>query len=167
MASIIVNMTDYARSNPKDAFKEVEVNKILDSAIEIALMASQTSEIDIQKKYSSLPLMRTKPEEIQQIFVNILRNAIQSMEGKGQINVSSEMSGNNIVLKIQDTGPGIPQKYLQRIFDPFFTTKEQGKGTGLGLNIVHRLVEKYDGNIDVKSKEGKGTTFTITFPVTQ
>ncbi|MGV7220041.1 MAG: ATP-binding protein [Nitrospinales bacterium] len=165
MASIIVNMTDYARSNAQDAFKEVDVNEILDSAIEIALMASHSNEVDMQKRYSSLSLMRAKPEEIQQIFVNIFRNAIQAMEGNGKIMVSSKLIGRNIVLIIQDNGPGIPQKYLNRIFDPFFTTKEQGMGTGLGLNIVHRLVEKYHGNIEVKSKEGKGTTFKVAFPI--
>lgn len=165
MASIIMNMNDYARTNPNEAFKEVDVNKILDSATEIALMAPHANEIEMQKQYSPLPLMKTKPEEIQQIFVNILRNAVQAIEGTGQIIVSSEMVGNNIVLKIKDTGTGIPQKFIQRVFDPFFTTKDQGEGTGLGLNIVHRLVEKYGGNIDVKSKEGEGTTFIITFPV--
>lgn len=167
MASIIRNMSDYARSGITDEFKEVNINNILDSAIEIAFMAHEANEIVLQKNYSSLPLLKSKPEEIQQIFVNIISNGVQAMEGKGQLILSSHEVDNNIVVKIQDNGPGIPPKYVQRIFDPFFTTKEQGKGTGLGLNIVHRLVEKYGGYINVESKQGEGTTFIVTFPVNQ
>jgi signal transduction histidine kinase len=86
------------------------------------------------------------------------------MEGKGKLTISTQSENGNVMVKISDTGPGIPQKYLSKIYDPFFTTKEQGKGTGLGLNIVHQLVVKYEGHIDVSSSLEKGTTFTIMFP---
>jgi signal transduction histidine kinase len=86
------------------------------------------------------------------------------MEGKGKLKISSFQKNGRIVTTIQDAGPGIPQEYLSKIFDPFFTTKDQGKGTGLGLNIVHRLIENYGGSISVESIVGLGTTFTITFP---
>ena len=86
------------------------------------------------------------------------------MEGKGELRISTEMKNGNVLAQIIDTGPGIPKEYLSKIYDPFFTTKEQGKGTGLGLNIVHQLVLKYGGKIDVSTQERKGTTFSLTFP---
>ena len=99
------------------------------------------------------------------MFLNILRNAVQAMDGKGKIFLTSKRVGENIVVNIKDSGPGIPSEFISKVFDPFFTTKEQGKGSGLGLNIVHGLVEKYNGRIEVESKMGEGTTFTIKFPV--
>jgi len=165
MASIILNMSGYSRSGAQDQLGAVNINERLDASIEMALMGSYTDNIELEKNYSQLPLLKAKPEEIQQIYLNIIRNAVQAMEGKGKLKISSSQKDGRIVTTIQDTGPGIPQEYLSKIFDPFFTTKDQGKGTGLGLNIVHRLIDKYGGNISVESIVGLGTTFTITFPV--
>lgn len=165
MASIILNMSGYSRSGAKDQMGEVNINERLDASIEMALMASYTDNIELEKNYSQLPLIKAKPEEIQQIYLNIIRNAVQAMEGKGKLKISSSQKDGRVVTTIQDTGPGIPQEYLSKVFDPFFTTKDQGKGTGLGLNIVHRLVDKYEGSISVESIVGLGTTFTITFPI--
>ncbi|PIQ95555.1 MAG: hypothetical protein COV67_14290, partial [Nitrospinae bacterium CG11_big_fil_rev_8_21_14_0_20_56_8] len=115
--------------------------------------------------YHQLPLFKSKPEEMQQIFQNILTNAVQAMRGKGKLIINSQAINGFIEIGIRDTGPGIPPEFLYKIFDPFFTTKEQGKGTGLGLNIVHRLVQKYGGSIEVDSTPGEGSEFTIRFPV--
>jgi len=130
-----------------------------------ALLASYTDDVEVIKNYTSLPLLKAKPDEIQQIFLNILRNAVQAMEGRGKIFLASSHVNNEILVEIRDTGPGIPSEYLSRVFDPFFTTKGQGEGTGLGLNIVHGLIEKYGGRINVDSKLGEGTIFNISFPV--
>ena len=165
MASIILNMSGYSRSGQKDQMGAVNINERLDASIEMALMASYSDDIELEKNYSQLPLFKAKPEEIQQIYLNIIRNAVQAMDGKGNLKITSSQKNGRIVTTIQDTGPGIPQEYLSKVFDPFFTTKDQGKGTGLGLNIVHRLVENYGGSISVESIVGLGTTFTITFPV--
>jgi two-component system NtrC family sensor kinase len=165
MASIILNMSGYSRSGAKDQMGDVNINERLDGSIEMAIMASYSDDIELEKNYSQLPLIKAKPEEIQQIYLNIIRNSVQAMAGKGKLKISSFQKDGRIVTTIQDTGPGIPQEYLSKIFDPFFTTKDQGKGTGLGLNIVHRLIENYGGSISVESIVGLGTTFTITFPV--
>ena len=146
MASIILNMSGYSRSGAKDQMGDVNINERLDASIEMALLASYSDDIAVEKSYSQLPLMKAKPEEIQQIYLNIIRNAVQAMEGKGKLKISSSQKDGRIVTAIQDTGPGIPQEYLSKVFDPF-TTKDQGKGTGLGLNIVHRLIENYGGSI--------------------
>lgn len=165
MAAIIQNLSGYTRSSLNDKTQDVNINERLDAAIEIALMASLSKGVTLEKRYSNLPLTKAKPEEIQQIFINIVANAVQAMQGKGQLTVTSEKLDGNIVVRIQDTGPGIPAEHLPKIFDPFFTTKDQGQGTGLGLNIVHKIAEKYGGHISVESRLGSGATFIIRLPV--
>ncbi len=167
MASIILNMSGYTRSAGLVEEKEVDLNERIEAAIEIAILASYNNDIKVDKNFSELPPIKAKPEEIQQIFINLLTNAVQAMEGKGKLSISTEGQNGNVLATIRDTGPGIPQEYLSKIYDPFFTTKEQGRGTGLGLNIVHKLVVKLGGKIDVSSREGKGTTFSLTFPASQ
>jgi len=165
IASIILNLSGYTRSNVRAKAQDVNINERLDAAIEIARVASYSDDIQLEKNYQPLPLLKSKPEEIQQIFVNIIQNAVQAMQGKGRLSISSLQSNSKIIITIRDTGPGIPQEHLSKIFDPFFTTKDQGEGTGLGLNIVHRIVRNYGGTIQVESRVGKGTAFQVSFPV--
>lgn len=167
MANVILNMSGYARTNDQDVDKDVDINERLDAALDIALLATYSDDIVLEKDYGELTKIKARPEEIQQVFLNIIRNAVQAMEGKGTLTIRSFQENGDIVVSIRDTGPGIPEEHLGRIFDPFFTTKEQGSGTGLGLNIVHKVVEKYGGSIDVQSEAGKGTTFIITLPTRQ
>ncbi|MBT6346379.1 MAG: PAS domain-containing protein [Nitrospina sp.] len=165
MASIILNMSGYTRSGRSTEEKAVNLNERIDAAIEIAILSTYNNAIKLDKKFSDLPPIKAKPEEVQQIFINLLSNAVQAMEGKGELKISTDSNKGNVLAKIIDTGPGIPEEYLSKIYDPFFTTKEQGKGTGLGLNIVHQLVAKYGGKIDVSSLKGEGTTFSLSFPI--
>ena len=164
MSSIILNMAGYTRSSALDTLKEVNVNDRIDAATEIALLATYSDDIVLEKNYQELPPVKAKPEEIQQVFVNIIRNAVQAMKGKGKIIITSQTVNDNVHVTIQDNGPGIPREYLSKVFDPFFTTKDQGEGTGLGLNIVHRMVEKYGGKIQIESEPGAGATFSISLP---
>jgi len=164
MSSIILNMSGYMRSSVTAKETQVDLNERINGAIDIAILASYNNGIKLDKNFSELPPIKAKPEEIQQIFINLLTNAVQAMGGKGELKISTETKNGNVLAKITDTGPGIPKEYLSKIYDPFFTTKEQGKGTGLGLNIVHQLVVKYGGKIDVSTQEGKGTTFSLAFP---
>jgi signal transduction histidine kinase len=97
--------------------------------------------------------------------MNILVNAANAIEDKGEISVSTVSHNGYVEIKISDTGIGIPKENLSRIFDPFFTTKKAGKGTGLGLNVAYNIIEKHKGTINVESKPSKGTTFTIRIPV--
>jgi two-component system, NtrC family, sensor kinase len=165
MASIILNMSGYIRSAESTEEKAVNLNECIDAAIEIAILTTYNNAIKLDKSFSDLPPIKAKSEEVQQIFINLLSNAVQAMEGKGELKISTERNNGNVLAKIIDTGPGIPEEYLSKIYDPFFTTKEQGKGTGLGLNIVHQLVVKYGGKIDVSSLKGEGTTFSLSFPI--
>ena len=102
--------------------------------------------------------------EIQQIFVNLISNAVEAMEGNGMLRLANRKTSRGLEVVIQDTGPGIAKENLKKIFDPFFTTKPPGQGTGLGLTVTHRLITKYRGSIEVESKEGRGTTFRVIFP---
>jgi len=102
--------------------------------------------------------------QLKQVFLNIIMNAAQAMEGNGKLTINVSSGKKQIRIKIQDTGPGIPPEVIKHIFDPFFTTKE--KGTGLGLAISYGIIERHQGKIDIETELGKGTTFVITLPVT-
>ncbi len=164
MAAIILNLTGYSRSNGSDAPQPVDVNEQLKAATEMALLASYSSDIKLEQSLGKLSPIMAKPEEIQQVFHNIIRNSVQAMQGKGEITVSSTLEEQQVVVQIQDNGPGIPKEFALKIFDPFFTTKAQGEGTGLGLNLVHRIVKKYGGEISMESNVGQGARFIISFP---
>jgi two-component system NtrC family sensor kinase len=104
---------------------------------------------------------------LQQVFLNLINNAIDAIGKDGSITLGTEYPphSDQIIVKISDTGPGIPKELVAKIFDPFFTTKEVGKGTGLGLSISYSIIEKLGGTITVESEEGKGTTFVIYLPI--
>ncbi len=98
-------------------------------------------------------------------FMNILINAVQASEKRGEIKIETCLKNENILIEISDTGCGIAEKNISKLFDPFFTTKEVGKGTGLGLNISYNIIKQHHGEIDVKSKIGQGTIFRILLPL--
>lgn len=123
--------------------------------------------IQMDIKLNNLSETWCNPQQLSQVFLNILNNAIQSIVGDGKISVTTRQESDVIIVKIKDTGDGIPEENLKRIFDPFFTTKDVGQGTGLGLAISYRIVEEHGGKIDVTSKSGKGTCFKIILPVRQ
>ena len=109
--------------------------------------------------------VRGFPGQIDQVLMNLLTNAAQAMGDRGgTIRVSTQSRDGRVLLIVSDDGPGIPADVLPRIFDPFFTTKDVGEGSGLGLSIVHGIIERHGGQIDVDSKPGQGTTFTVSFP---
>jgi two-component system, NtrC family, sensor kinase len=114
-----------------------------------------------------LPPAHADMQQLNHMFMNIIINAAQAMEGKGKLGFKTYLSfsGKHIIIEIFDTGPGIPEEILKQIFEPFFTTKEEGKGTGLGLSMVYSIVENHGGKISVNSKVGEGTTFAIKLPV--
>ena len=103
--------------------------------------------------------------QLQQIFLNIINNAIDAIDKEGEITIMSHMLAGDVRVVIQDNGPGIAPEILPHIFEPFYTTKETGKGTGLGLSITYGLVKKLGGEITVHSRVGQGTAFTITIPL--
>jgi two-component system, NtrC family, sensor kinase len=148
--------------------ERVNINTVLDESIDFLENEARYRNIDIQTNYApDLPLTTTDQSQVQQVFLNIINNAIDAIGKDGEIiiNTRTTRKNNEISIEISDNGPGMTKEVLQKIFDPFFTTKEVGKGTGLGLSITYSIVEKLGGRILVASEEGKGTTFTIYLPV--
>jgi len=117
---------------------------------------------------SDIPDIQSDGAQLQQVFLNILNNAIDAVERDGDIWIKTKLKdgGNSVVIEISDSGPGIPEDIIDRIFDPFVTTKPIGKGTGLGLSITYNIVEKLGGKIYAHNREsGHGAVFTVELPV--
>lgn len=121
----------------------------------------------VERKFGDIPDIMCYPQQLNQVFLNLLVNAAHALRQSGTVTVSTWCDENNVYVAVADTGTGIPPAIRGRIFEPFFTTKEVGKGTGLGLSISADIIHKHGGEISVESSEGVGTTFTVRLPVTQ
>jgi signal transduction histidine kinase len=104
-------------------------------------------------------------DQLQQVCTNLIINAVQAMPEGGRLTLRTSTSDNLLKIEVQDTGCGIPQENMRKLFTPFFTTKGKGKGVGLGLAVAHGIIQRHQGRIEVQSKEGEGTTFTIYLPI--
>ncbi len=148
--------------------EKVDVNKVLDETVDFLRNEAHYRSITINTDYcKDLPQTTSDSSQLQQVFLNILNNAIDAVGKNGAIFITTQHRAREkeLVVIIQDNGPGIPNEVLTRIFDPFFTTKEVGSGTGLGLSISYTIMEKLGGRIMVASEIGQGTAFTIYLPV--
>jgi len=117
----------------------------------------------IKREYLELPEIYVDANRLREAIVNIIRNAIQSIDGNGTVTIRTYIRNEMFLLEVEDTGKGICEKDLPHIFDPFYTTKKEG--TGLGLTISNKIIEEHGGNIEVESVEGKGSIFRITIPI--
>ena len=160
---IVQDLKDFAHPG-QDKPKFADINQNMDSTVNV-VWNELKYRADVSKDYGDLPQVQCYPQLLNQVFMNLLINAAQSIEKRGEINIKTRADNGYVEIKISDTGSGIPKENLYRIFDPFFTTKDVGKGTGLGLNVAYNIIKKHHGKIDVKSAVGKGTTFTIKIPV--
>ncbi len=154
----------YVQGKGAGAPELISLEETLKKALNLVFLPLEENNIEVDLDISQLPEIEGDFEEIQQIWMNVLNNAVQAMEGRGKIKVYGRESNGFLTIIIIDNGPGMTRETLRRVFNPFFTTKMQGEGTGLGLSITQRLVEKYGGSIDLKSQVGQGTTVTISFP---
>jgi len=127
--------------------------------------------LQVIKEFSELPLVECLPGKINQVFMNLITNAVQAIKSKepkdeqGVLTIKTWQDGDNAKVSIKDSGTGMPDEVKAKIFEPFFTTKDVGEGTGLGLSIVFRIIENHNGNIDVITKLNQGTEFIITLPI--
>ena len=160
---IVRNLRKFARLD-EDAFQKVNLHEGLDSAVELCEHQLK-SNISIEKAFGEVPPILCFPGELNQIFMNLLLNAIQAIETQGTIRIETSSEENNAYVKISDTGVGIPDDEVNKIFDPGFTTKGVGVGLGLGLSISYDIAQKHRGEITVESEVGKGSTFTLRVPV--
>jgi two-component system, NtrC family, sensor kinase len=160
------NMLGFAR-RMEPHLDDVDVNRVLDQTIELLSNHARISNIDIMKRYQDdLPVIASDQSQLQQVFLNLINNAIDAIGANGHIEVATTMVDHHIVAHIKDDGPGIPKDHQRRIFDPFYTTKPSGRGTGLGLSISYSIIERMGGRISFDSEPGKGTTFTVKLPAT-
>jgi len=166
LSQVLTKLLGFSRMDEpkKDLF---DMNEIVDDTImfmEHHLTRFKHVEISIEKK-PDLPMVSVDKIHVQQTMVNIIMNAAQAMPEGGQIQIRTGTNDQYVFVAISDTGPGIKEEDMERIFEPFFTTKEKEQGTGLGLSLCKRLIEANAGKIEVESRAGKGTTFTIMIPV--
>jgi len=157
---IIRNLLDFARQT-EPMLRLVDVNQVLEQALSLVGHQAQLQDIEVSKEFSALPNVKADFDQLQQVFTNLTLNAIQAMPEGGRLTLRSSVADGEIKVAVQDTGCGIPRESLSKLFTPFFTTKEKGKGVGLGLAVVHGIVERHKGRIEVQSEVGKGTTFSV------
>jgi PAS domain S-box-containing protein len=161
---LILNLKNFSRLDEAD-FKPTDINENIESTLKIAGHMFKGG-IQVIKEFSPLPPVQAFPAQMNQVFLNLITNAVHAVDERtGRITIKTMHQGNSVVIKVIDNGKGIPPENLKKIFDPFFTTKPVGQGTGLGLSIAYKIIEKHGGKIEVQSQVGRGTEFTITLPV--
>ncbi|MCG8634556.1 MAG: response regulator [Desulfobacterales bacterium] len=159
---IVADLKNFAHPG-NDKKMLMDINKGIESTLNV--VANELKyKATVTKEFDKIPPVEGFPQKINQVFMNILVNAAQSIEEKGEILIKTSSGGTDVIISISDTGCGIEEENLNRIFDPFFTTKDVGKGTGLGMNIAYNIIQEHEGKIEVESRVGKGTCFTITLP---
>ena len=163
IARIVANLRHFVRLDEAE-LQFADIHEGLDNVI--ALMAPEFSNrIDVVKNYGDVPRIYCSPSSLNQVFMSVLKNASEAITGKGEIRLRTSLQGDYVRIEISDTGKGIPAEDVDRIFDPGYTTKGVRVGVGLGLPICYKIVvNEHNGHIDVASKSGEGTTFTITLP---
>ncbi len=161
---LILNLKNFSRLDEAD-FKPTDINENIETTLKIAGHMFKGG-IQVIKEFSQVPLVQAFPAQMNQVFLNLITNAVHAVDERtGRITIKTMHQGNSVVIKVIDNGKGIPPENLKKIFDPFFTTKPVGQGTGLGLSIAYKIIEKHGGKIEVQSQVGRGTEFTITLPV--
>lgn len=170
---LIVNLKNFSRLD-EATLKRSDINEGIDSALLIATNILK-HKAEVEKQYGSGILAECYPAQLNQVFLNLMTNAAQAMDGDdregtpitGKIIIKTSLENDHVLIKIQDNGKGIPKENLKKIFEPFYTTKPIGEGTGLGLAIVYKIIQQHNGSIQVQSEVGKGTTFEVRIPCKQ
>lgn len=163
IVGIVRSLRNFARLD-EAALKEVDLHEGIESTLTL-VYHEYKNRVEIVRQFGVLPLVQCFPDQLNQVFMNVLVNAIHAIDGPGTITITTRRDGDRVVLSFADTGVGIAPENVQRIFDPGFTTKGVGVGTGLGLSIVYKIIQAHQGQIDVSSTVGKGTAITITLPI--
>ena len=164
-SAICRDLTRYSRRASPHEDVLVSVNGKLDDALKIARYASSFHDIEMIKQYQPGAAVKSNPDELLHVLVNLITNAVHAMEhAGGTLTIETTVLDGQVHVRISDTGCGIAPDKIPEIFEPFFTTKAPGKGTGLGLYNVKTIVDKMHGKITIDSQIDKGTTFTLTFP---
>jgi signal transduction histidine kinase len=162
--SVVQNLRTFSRLDEAE-FKKMDIHEGLESTLRLLSRYFSSGSITLRREYGELPLVDCYAGQLNQVWMNLLVNAAQAIKGEGAVTVATECRGDSVVVRVCDTGGGIAPEHLPRIFDPFFTTKPVGEGTGLGLSVTYGIVERHGGTIEVESRPGEGTAFTVTIPI--
>jgi PAS domain S-box-containing protein len=167
MANLVRSMRNFARLDEAE-MKRADINEGIKNCLLMIGHMVKDKDIELTTEYGILPLVDCFPAQLNQVFLNLIGNAIHAVEDKPnpQIHIKTSLEQNHVVVRVQDNGKGIPKHVQSKIFDPFFTTKPVGKGTGLGLSISFDIIQKHKGSISFETEEGKGTTFIVKIPAT-
>jgi two-component system, NtrC family, sensor kinase len=164
MSALVLSMRNFGR--PDRALTDhADLHECLDSTL--AIIAHQLAGISVERDYGTLPLIECRPQQLNQVFLNLLLNAAQAMPDGGTLSIRTRVAGDGVRIEIRDTGKGIAAANLTHIFEPGFTTKDARIGMGLGLLISRQIVDAHGGRIDVASEVGVGSTFTVQVPLRQ
>jgi signal transduction histidine kinase len=158
-----LDLKDFAHPGT-GSFQYADINHCLESTTNV-LRNELKYKAELIKDFGGIPTLYCQPRQINQVFMNIIANAAQAIENKGEIRISTRAVEGCIQVEISDSGCGMTPDQTKRIFDPFYTTKPIGAGTGLGLHIAYQIVQQHQGRIHVSSRPGQGTTFTIELPL--
>lgn len=162
---LIRDLLDFARQSPP-SLRSVSINDVVDKALELASNSAELQNIEVIKEFGpSLPNIMADFDQLQQVCTNLILNAVQAMPQGGKVTLRTSTWDSFVKIDVQDTGCGISEENMRKLFTPFFTTKVKGKGVGLGLAVAHGIIQRHHGRIEVQSKEGAGTTFTIYLPI--
>jgi two-component system NtrC family sensor kinase len=160
---IVQSLKRFSRVDDVD-YKNSDINECLEQSINIVWNEIK-HKAALVKEYGEIPFTKCFPQQLSQVFINLLLNAAQAIAEKGEIKIKTWERDKEIWISVSDTGVGISPDNMVKIFEPFFTTKEVGKGTGLGLSISYEIVQRHGGDISFESEEGRGTTFIIRIPI--
>jgi PAS domain S-box-containing protein len=166
---IVKALLNFARVSDPDKV-DTDIHAVVEDVLAVFMLQIHKKTINVEKVFmQDAPPVVLDAQQIKQVLMNILMNAGQSIETEGTITIetSVDAENNNLRLQIADTGPGIPEKIIDKIFDPFFTTKKEGSGTGLGLSVSYGIIKQHGGDIEVNSLPGKGTEFVILIPLSR
>ena len=163
ISQLVVNLRDFCRVD-KDQMDRFDVNQGLEKTLSIA-HNNLKYHAEVVRDFGEVPAITASPTQVNQVFLNLVNNAAQALEGEGRIWLATRADAETVTVSIRDEGRGIPEEARARIFDPFFTTKDVGEGTGMGLAIAYRILEQHEADIQVASTPGQGTEFTIRFPI--
>lgn len=163
ISAIVKNLRKFARLDEAE-WKNVDLREGMESTLALVHHLHK-GRVEMIREYGDIPLVECHPSQLNQVFMNLLANAVQAIEGPGKIWIRMSARDNRVTVEVQDTGSGIAEEHLSKVFDPGFTTKGVGVGTGLGLSICHQIVAAHKGAIRVTSRKGMGATFTLVLPV--
>jgi signal transduction histidine kinase len=160
---LLTNFLDFARPRPP-RYSRVPVHELLDAVLDLSAHAIGGASIRLRKEVApALPPLDCDPEQLKQVLLNLVINAIQAMPEGGELAVSARLANGRLLIEVRDEGCGIPAENLERIFDPFFTTKEHG--SGLGLSVAHQIVEQHGGTLSARANPEGGMTFSVLLPL--